>query len=76
MFGSIVVEALCYKADGRGFEIRSGELILSIFLILPAALGFGVYSASIRSRKIMFLGNRARLVLNADNLTTICEPIV
>jgi hypothetical protein len=25
---------------------------------------------------IMFLGSRARPVLKADNLTTICEPIV
>jgi hypothetical protein len=31
---------------------------------------------SIRSRKIMFLGIRARTKLMADNLTAICEPIV
>jgi hypothetical protein len=36
----------------------------------------GIYSASNRrSRKIMFLGNRARSVRDADNLTAICEPI-
>jgi hypothetical protein len=31
---------------------------------------------STRSRKIMFLGSRARPVLRADNLTAVCEPIV
>jgi hypothetical protein len=49
-------------------------------LILPAALGPGVYSASngkeYQEEKVMFLGSRARPVRKADNLTTICEPIV
>jgi hypothetical protein len=31
---------------------------------------------STKSRKIMFLGSRARPVLRADNLTAICGPIV
>jgi hypothetical protein len=31
---------------------------------------------SIRSRKILFLGSRARAVRKANNLTAICEPIV
>jgi hypothetical protein len=34
---SSVVEALCYKPEGRGFESRWGEFF-SIDLILPAAL--------------------------------------
>jgi hypothetical protein len=42
----IVVKALCYKPEGRGFETRCGERFLSIYPILPAALGPGVYSAS------------------------------
>jgi hypothetical protein len=40
-----VVEAICYKLEGRGFETKWGKLIFSIYLILPAALGPGVYSA-------------------------------
>jgi hypothetical protein len=44
--GSLVVKALCYKPEGRGFEIRWGKLIFSIYLIIPAALGPGVYSVS------------------------------
>jgi hypothetical protein len=44
----VVVKALYYKPEGRGFETRWGELIFSIYLILPAALGTGVYSASNR----------------------------
>jgi hypothetical protein len=44
-----VVKALCYKPEGRGFETRGGEGFLSICLILLAALGPGVYSASNRN---------------------------
>jgi hypothetical protein len=44
--GSIVVEALCYKPERRGFETQCGEWL---FPILPAALGPGVYSASNRN---------------------------
>jgi hypothetical protein len=46
---SEVVEEPCYKPEGLGFETRWGELIFSIYLILPAALGPGVYSASNRN---------------------------
>jgi hypothetical protein len=34
--GSVVVKALCYKPEGRRFETRWGELISSIYLMLPA----------------------------------------
>jgi hypothetical protein len=47
--GSVVVEALCYKLEGHGFETRWGEWKFPVFLILPAALGPGVYSASDRN---------------------------
>jgi hypothetical protein len=47
--GSVVVKALCYKPEGRGFETRWGEWFLSSYLILPAAPGPGVYSASNRN---------------------------
>jgi hypothetical protein len=44
--GSVVVKALCYKSEGRGFETRCRELIFfSIYVILQAALGPGVFSA-------------------------------
>jgi hypothetical protein len=39
--GSVVVKALCYKPEGRGFEIRGGEYIFSVYLILPVTLGPG-----------------------------------
>jgi hypothetical protein len=60
---------------------RPDEVIFfSIYLILPAALGPGVYSTltemSIRSRKIILLGIRARPVRKADKLTAIYEPVV
>jgi hypothetical protein len=47
---TVLVKALCYKPEGRGFEIRRGECIsFLIYLIVLAALGPGVYSASIRN---------------------------
>jgi hypothetical protein len=46
---NVVVEALSYKTEGREFETRLGEYIFSIYLILPAAIGLVVYSASNRN---------------------------
>jgi hypothetical protein len=43
---SIVVKTLWYKPEGHEFETRWSELFLSIYLILLAALGPGVHSAS------------------------------
>jgi hypothetical protein len=37
------------KLEGHGFETRWTECIFSVYLILPAALGPGVYSASNRN---------------------------
>jgi hypothetical protein len=47
---NVVVEAVCYKSEGRGFKTRRGELNFSIYLILPAALGPGVYPASNKNK--------------------------
>jgi hypothetical protein len=47
--GSIVVKALCCKPEGGGLEIRWSERIFPIYLILPAAVDPGVYSASNRN---------------------------
>jgi hypothetical protein len=47
--GSIVVKALYYKPECRWFETRWGEWIVSTYLILTAALGSGIYSASNRN---------------------------
>jgi hypothetical protein len=76
---AVVVKALCYRPEGRGFETQRGEWIFSIYLILPATLGPRVHSdseTSTRSRKIALLGSKARSVHRADNLSVICEPIV
>jgi hypothetical protein len=54
--------------------------MFSSYLIVVAALGLEVHSASNRdeyqNRKIMLLGSRARPVRRADNLAVICEPTV
>jgi hypothetical protein len=75
---SVVVKALCYNLEGRGFVTRWGNWISSIYFILPAALGPGIYSACSRydyhKRTKVFLGSRARPVCEADNLTAVCGP--
>jgi hypothetical protein len=45
----VLVEALCYDTQGRGFDSRRGEWIPSIFLMIPVTLGPGVVSASNRN---------------------------
>jgi hypothetical protein len=47
--GSVVIETLSHKPEGCGFQTQLGEWIFSIYLILPAALTPGVYSASNRN---------------------------
>jgi hypothetical protein len=47
--GSVVVKALCYKPEGRGSNPDEVIGFFSIDVILPAALGPGVYSASNRN---------------------------
>jgi hypothetical protein len=47
--GNVVVKVQCYKPEGRGFETRWGDWFFSVYLILPAALGPEVYSASNRN---------------------------
>jgi hypothetical protein len=62
--------------------MRSDEFFfLSIYLILPAALGPGGLLKSLtemntRNRKIMFLRSKKLLAHKADNLTAICELVV
>jgi hypothetical protein len=46
---SVVVEALCYKPEGHGYETRWGERIFSIYLIFLVAQGLGIYPAFTRN---------------------------
>jgi hypothetical protein len=51
-----------------------------IYLILPAALGPGIYSASNRNeywkhKNKMLLGSKVQLVHGADSLNAVYEPI-
>jgi hypothetical protein len=59
------------------FPVRT--LYSSIYLILPATLGPGVYSDSNKNeyqRQKNVLGSRAWPVRRTDNLTAICEAFV
>jgi hypothetical protein len=62
---SVVVEALCYKPEGRGFDFRWSHWFFTISLILPASLGSRVYSTSSwneyqKLKKKMFWGGAER----------------
>jgi hypothetical protein len=72
----VVIEALCYKPEGRGFDSR--EFFFSIYQIHPATLGPGIYIEQklVPEADKMFLGSKARLVRETDNLTAAYEPIV
>jgi hypothetical protein len=46
---SVTVKALCYKPEGCRIQTPKMNEFFSIYLILPAALGHRVYSASNRN---------------------------
>jgi hypothetical protein len=60
------VDALCYRPEGRRFEYRM-RWILSIYLILPAALW---------PSKKNLPGGKKRPARRADKVAAICEPNV
>jgi hypothetical protein len=71
-----VVETLCYKPEGRGFDSRWSS-DLPIGLILPAALWpWGSTQPLTEMSTRNFLGGKERSARKADNLTAIYEPIV
>jgi hypothetical protein len=68
-----MVEALCYKPEGRGFESRCGDLIffnLTKRSIRTMALGFTQPLTEIAIRRSF--GTKAVPALKADILTVIC----
>jgi hypothetical protein len=72
-----MVEPLYYKPEIRGFDSRWGHWFFSMYLILLAALGPGVYSASnINEYQNILMGIKRGRRVRLHSLTTICEPIV
>jgi hypothetical protein len=83
--GNIVVEAHCYKSEGRGLDFQCDLFFFFFFFNLAnfssRTIGPEVYSAFNRNeykkqKRKMFLASKAWPEREADNLTTICEPIV
>jgi hypothetical protein len=66
--GSVVVEEGSRKVAGSNPD----EANFLVYVILPPLLGREMSTR----RRNNFLGNRARPVHRADNLTATCEPIV
>jgi hypothetical protein len=65
---------ICYKLANRGLEIRRGELIFSIYLILQVALGpvFTRPLTEMSSRSIkIFVETRARPMTKANFLESV-----
>jgi hypothetical protein len=64
---------LSYKPEGSKFETQLVERTSSIYILLPAALGPVVHSATNRNeyqkQKNNVSGSRAGQVLSADSLT-------
>jgi hypothetical protein len=78
--GSVVVEALYYKPEGRGFETQWGNWILQFTKSFQLHYALGVTPPVTEMRtgnwKIIFLESRARPVRKVDILIAICVPII
>jgi hypothetical protein len=76
----VVVKALCFKQEGRGFKTRWGEWISSMDLSFRVhwALGFTqpLTETSTRSRKIILQGSSAWPVHRTNYLIANSEPTV
>jgi hypothetical protein len=72
---ALLVEALYYKSEGRGFDSRSDIWFSQLtypsnrFVVLESPQPLTEMS----TRNLP--GGKGLLARNADNLTTICEPI-
>jgi hypothetical protein len=74
-----MVEAPCYKPEGRELESRRRHWSFSIYLIFPAKHGPAVYSASNRNvYQNIFLGVRrgrsVRLTTSLPSVQKIWDP--
>jgi hypothetical protein len=72
----LLIEALGYKPEGRGFDSWSGNF-LQFTKSFQLHYDPGVSSASSRTEyQKIFLGSKVWPAPNADNLTAICHQIV
>jgi hypothetical protein len=71
-----LVEALCYKPEGRGFDSRQDDWIFQFTLSFQPHYVPGFDSASNRNEYQESSGGKGLPARKADNLTAICEPIV
>jgi hypothetical protein len=71
-----VVEALCYKPEGRGFN--PDEVIAFFNLPNPSSriMTLGLTQPLIETSTMNLPGGKGRPARKADNLTVVCETIV
>jgi hypothetical protein len=71
-----LVEALCYKPEGSGFESRCGGFFSYLPNISSRTMALGSTQPLIEMSPRNLPGAKGRPARKADNLTAICEPIV
>jgi hypothetical protein len=71
-----LVEALCYKPEGRGFECRWGGFFFNLPNSSSSTMALGSTQPLTKMSTRNTPGVKGRPARKADNLTAICEPIV
>jgi hypothetical protein len=74
--GSLVVEALCYKLEGRRFESRMRWNIFNLPNSSSRTMALGSTQILTELSTRNFPGGKKRPARRADNLAAIYEPIV
>jgi hypothetical protein len=73
---SAVVQALCYKLEGRGLETRGGEFTYSFWRHYARGFTQPLAEMNTGNRNVMLLGSRVRPVLTfAVNKTLFTTPV-
>jgi hypothetical protein len=71
-----LVEALCYKLEGHGFESQWGGFFINLPNPSSRTMTLGLTQPLTEMSTMNLPGGKGRPVCKADNLASICEPIV
>jgi hypothetical protein len=73
---ALLVEALCYKPEGRGFESRCGNWFFNLPKLSSRTMALGLTQPLTEMSVRNPHEDKARPATKAEKLTAICEPIV
>jgi hypothetical protein len=71
-----LIETLCYKPEGRGFDSRRGHWIFNSPNPSSRTMALGSTQPLTEMSTKNLPGGKGRPARKADNLTAICEPTV